>query len=279
MSRFANKSTWLGTILPVILLMFTSELWMMFCAPKRIIFWISSFPRPLACSTRRPLWMTNASKRIFRSARSMMRSSTVFSMINRNTLTGFVCPMRWTRSIAWRSTCGFQSESTVKKEEKKNFLIEKGNSVKDVQFYRKQNLWTQFTKNFSSHTIKDDSVGRSQIDSQTTGTCAQKENELVTAACVKVANVFLKSAPKWRKFTLNDRESRAEAKFFFSNRTWIKSTCIRVEYTIWRQYLSIFMGRAAIQSTVLILPPRAVILQDIENSRHLTEYQNAWAWR
>uniref|UniRef100_A0A2M3ZVK3 Putative secreted peptide n=1 Tax=Anopheles braziliensis TaxID=58242 RepID=A0A2M3ZVK3_9DIPT len=62
-------------------------------------------------STRRPCWMTSLSSFSFTSARSTIFSSTVFSVIKRNTRTCFFCPIRCARSIACRSICGFQSES------------------------------------------------------------------------------------------------------------------------------------------------------------------------
>lgn len=50
----------------------------------------------------------------------MSRSSTVFSVMNLYTFTGFVWPIRWHRSCAWRSTCGLKSESLAKEEQEGN---------------------------------------------------------------------------------------------------------------------------------------------------------------
>ena len=61
------------------------------------------------CSANLPCWMTAASKNSFLSALSMIFSSTVPSETNRKTWTGLVCPRRWARSMACRSTWGFQS--------------------------------------------------------------------------------------------------------------------------------------------------------------------------
>mmetsp|Transcript_2524 Transcript_2524/g.7433 ORF Transcript_2524/g.7433 Transcript_2524/m.7433 type:complete len:218 (+) Transcript_2524:1244-1897(+) len=65
----------------------------------------------LSFSTRRPCWMTTASMNSLRSARSTIFSSTVPSVMKRNTRTCFFCPMRCARSCACRSICGFQSLS------------------------------------------------------------------------------------------------------------------------------------------------------------------------
>ena len=54
-----------------------------------------------------PCWMTSWSSRNFWAARSSIRSSTLSSATRRNTYTCFVCPIRWARSMAWRSACGF----------------------------------------------------------------------------------------------------------------------------------------------------------------------------
>mmetsp|Transcript_15070 Transcript_15070/g.38355 ORF Transcript_15070/g.38355 Transcript_15070/m.38355 type:complete len:228 (+) Transcript_15070:957-1640(+) len=80
-------------------------------APKRIISRSSSLLAALCLSTRRPCCTTMASRKSFLKARSSTFSSMLFSVTKRYTVTGLVCPMRCARSMAWMSTCGFQSES------------------------------------------------------------------------------------------------------------------------------------------------------------------------
>uniref|UniRef100_A0A6B0TZ33 Putative secreted protein n=1 Tax=Ixodes ricinus TaxID=34613 RepID=A0A6B0TZ33_IXORI len=66
----------------------------MWSAPCRIMPSISSLPSLAWASTRRPCWMTTVSSRSLTSALSTMRSSTVFSVMRRNTRTALVCPIR-----------------------------------------------------------------------------------------------------------------------------------------------------------------------------------------
>ena len=80
-------------------------------APKRTMFRRSSLFTPLWFSCSRPCWITSASSASFLYAFSITFTSTEFSTQKRNTDTSLVCPMRCARSIACRSTCGFQSES------------------------------------------------------------------------------------------------------------------------------------------------------------------------
>ena len=80
-------------------------------APKRTMAMRSFLPRAAFCSARRPCWMTAASRKSLRSARSMIFSSTVPSVTKRKTVTGLVWPIRCARSMACRSTWGFQSLS------------------------------------------------------------------------------------------------------------------------------------------------------------------------
>mmetsp|Transcript_17721 Transcript_17721/g.59786 ORF Transcript_17721/g.59786 Transcript_17721/m.59786 type:complete len:303 (-) Transcript_17721:1301-2209(-) len=82
-------------------------------APNLTASSISSFEGPPAppLALRRPCCTTMASSLSFFCARSTIFSSMVLAVTKRYTCTGFFCPMRWHRSIACRSACGFQSLS------------------------------------------------------------------------------------------------------------------------------------------------------------------------
>mmetsp|Transcript_7175 Transcript_7175/g.18357 ORF Transcript_7175/g.18357 Transcript_7175/m.18357 type:complete len:220 (-) Transcript_7175:779-1438(-) len=58
-----------------------------------------------------PLEMTSCSSRSLSLARCITDSSTVSAVVSRSTSTVCFWPMRWQRSCACRSACGFQSES------------------------------------------------------------------------------------------------------------------------------------------------------------------------
>ena len=74
---------------------------------------ISSFDGPWGFFSwfNRPCCTTIASNLSFFLARSTIFSSIVSAVTSRYTWTGFVWPMRWHRSMACKSACGFQSES------------------------------------------------------------------------------------------------------------------------------------------------------------------------
>ena len=70
-------------------------------------------PPPLLLSECKnaPFLMTSLSRAILELALRSMLPSTECAVASLKTSTGLCWPMRWQRSMAWRSLCGFQSES------------------------------------------------------------------------------------------------------------------------------------------------------------------------
>ncbi len=152
-----------------------------------------------------PCWMTIESKRSFISARSTILSSTVFSVIKRNTHTCFFWPILWARSWTKKIHSNSNPQEVWCCCGEKDFWISSGKGRKaicytDVQTSKQQHridLWKK-TK-ISAHSdhslqihlripvrvVDDDDVSCGQIDTETACSGAQHEQKLAAVGLVE----------------------------------------------------------------------------------------------
>lgn len=110
------------------------------------------------------LWMTICSSFLLADALSRIFWSMVLAVTRRYTTTGFVCPMRWQRSWACRSACGFLRDDRSIKHGLNEICT--------------RNSCCRFVISTNPVAVKDDDgVSSCQIDSQSSCSGAQQEDE------------------------------------------------------------------------------------------------------
>ncbi len=140
-----------------------------------------------------PCWMTMESRRSFISALSTILSSTVFSVMKRKTRTCFCWPILWARSWNKKMKLVKSSASEIKVMQHTRSLL-----GKETIRLGSSSLWTpnhglKVDLRVPVWVVQDDHIRCSQVDTQSSSSGTQHEDELGAVGLVVCVDRDLKT--------------------------------------------------------------------------------------